>query len=684
MTKTHERFTWLWSWLQTHWVGIAIYGGTLLLAAGIRFSIYDRFLPYIDYSDEVVYVAMADHVRGLSDQTGLIELYGTLAPLYITFVQGALTIYDALKPHDWHLPAEYFSVLRLINATLSVVTVLLLVDTGRQLAGWLAGALAGFVWAVSPHLTEHDILALPDAPLFFLGALMLWATLRAWQARSYGWLFVSLLAGIAMIYVKIWIVTAVLPFLLVAAVFFWRDRWQARRWWAVYALVAGAGALGMLLQFDNLAISRASRSEIENLWDMGRIANNALHLFIPLLTNRASSWQLGVAGLVVGALAWGVARWLGLPRVPLAVLGVFAAYVLVSLPLSSFVSYVNIGSLWKIRHILPFSLAALLLWAAAWQQVAWTAQGLLRGRVRLVLPPLAFVLAIAPAAGWYAEQNALFVRKFAQPHVINRVTEWADVNLPIEGDSLVMMPSPGLTDSLWNRYWGAYDGSRPREWWNERIEMIYASSPQEYVARNIRYLILSSETIAYGESQASTTHDEFLARGDWQLVKTFAPVEGVYHGGNFMYNTEGTTVYVYRFGAFDLPLDALWGEQLRLVGIDWNGATHAAGDTLTLRFFWRRENAPSANYSVFVHLYPADRDDVLAQADGAPSQPQRPTLTWDDPDELYISEPFVLTLPSDLPSGDYRLAVGVYDYTTFARLTLPDGADYLSLPLTIR
>lgn len=48
-----------------------------------RLLTYDRYLPVIDYNDEVTYVALAHEMRGMSDQTALREKYGALAPLYV-------------------------------------------------------------------------------------------------------------------------------------------------------------------------------------------------------------------------------------------------------------------------------------------------------------------------------------------------------------------------------------------------------------------------------------------------------------------------------------------------------------------------------------------------------------------------------------------------------------------------
>ena len=75
-----------------------------------------------------------------------------------------------------------------------------------------------------------------------------------------------------------------------------------------------------------------------------------------------------------------------------------------------------------------------------------------------------------------------------------------------------------------------------------------------------------------------------------------------------------------------------------------------------------------------------DQVDVLAQADGNPAKPDRLSLTWVHLDETLISPDFTLTVPSDLPTGEYRLLIGLYNYQTGVRLPVyaldnPSGVD---------
>jgi len=654
------------------------------LGLGLRLALYDRFLPYVDYTDEVVYVASGDHARSVTDQSAILEKYGLLAPWYVSFVQIVQTLHDAFKGHDDAIIAEYYPPLRLASVFFSLGVAALLWDAARLMAGWLAGLLAAAAWAFSPNITAHDMLALPDGLFFLTCALTWWAAVRAWMNRSPRWLLLALLASIAAIYTKLWLLTIVVPVVLLALLIY-RARPFHWGWWLAYGLMALGSAVNFWQTYS--LTSLPDRPFVaERLWNMERILNNTYHLFAPLGPTRDAAWAWGAAWLVAGALAWGLARWRDWRTVPLVYGGLLGLFLLLSLPLSSPVSYVAMGAGWRLRHILPLSIAALALWGLAVQQVAWALEdGLARWRVSArawVALPLALAC-LGPLAGWWWQDNRALIDTFAKPHLVNRVTAWSDANLPQEdGDALVLIPLESSLSSLWNRYWGAYAGSQPRWYFLEPMEAIRASSPAELMARNFRYVIVDSQDVVRAGGEARW--QAFLG-GSARLVKTFAPHPD-FHDRLTHRPDVPLTAYVYRLGDFDQRIGQTWGGQLRLLGLDWSAAEGVPlrpGDSLSLRLFWAREAAPTANYSVFVHLYPLGREEVLAQVDGPPAQPQRPTLTWDDPDEMYISGPLALALPADLPPGEYRLALGVYDYISFERLALPDGSAYISLPLRV-
>ncbi len=97
---------------------------------------------------------------------------------------------------------------------------------------------------------------------------------------------------------------------------------------------------------------------------------------------------------------------------------------------------------------------------------------------------------------------------------------------------------------------------------------------------------------------------------------------------------------------------------------------------LPLVLHWRAVGPVPDDYRVFVHLLDAYGDRV-AQSDGVPALWTRPTSGW-SPGER-IEDRHGLSLPADLPLGDYTLIVGLYRPLDGVRLLTDEGADHVSL-----
>lgn len=117
-------------------------------------------------------------------------------------------------------------------------------------------------------------------------------------------------------------------------------------------------------------------------------------------------------------------------------------------------------------------------------------------------------------------------------------------------------------------------------------------------------------------------------------------------------------------------LSADFGDGIVLEGYTWQ--TAAASPTITLT--WQAVAIPSQAYTVFVHLL--GPDGLLATGDSPPLNDDYPTTWWQTGDR--VPDPHVINLPTSLPPGDYRIAVGLYDPVTLARLIRPDGSDSVS------
>ncbi|MDX1686390.1 MAG: glycosyltransferase family 39 protein [Candidatus Promineifilaceae bacterium] len=94
------------------------------------------------------------------------------------------------------------------------------------------------------------------------------------------------------------------------------------------------------------------------------------------------------------------------------------------------------------------------------------------------------------------------------------------------------------------------------------------------------------------------------------------------------------------------------------------------GSALRLTLYWRVRAMPSRNYQVFVHLLDTAGEQIVV-ADGPPVAGYFPTAFWRAGD--VVEDEHTLAIPADLAPGDYRIAVGLYDPDSGARLTREDG-----------
>jgi 4-amino-4-deoxy-L-arabinose transferase-like glycosyltransferase len=122
----------------------------------------------------------------------------------------------------------------------------------------------------------------------------------------------------------------------------------------------------------------------------------------------------------------------------------------------------------------------------------------------------------------------------------------------------------------------------------------------------------------------------------------------------------------------------LWfGNDIELLGYRGWKLAPTAGEVTQLQLQWRADQTPDRRYKVFLQLLDP-RDQVIAQRDAEPAGEGRPTDSW-EPGETVLDNHGLL-IPPGTPPGTYRRIIGLYDAETMARLKLPDGSDFLSLP----
>jgi 4-amino-4-deoxy-L-arabinose transferase-like glycosyltransferase len=126
--------------------------------------------------------------------------------------------------------------------------------------------------------------------------------------------------------------------------------------------------------------------------------------------------------------------------------------------------------------------------------------------------------------------------------------------------------------------------------------------------------------------------------------------------------------------------DATFGDVIRLVGFDPPPETVDPAQPVPITLYWQALAGDiSTGYTVFVHLL-ADDGRLIAQSDAVPAGGARPTNEWLAGE--YVSDRHQLAWRETGYSGPVRLAVGLYDPLTGARLPTADG-DLFVLPTTL-
>jgi hypothetical protein len=84
-----------------------------------------------------------------------------------------------------------------------------------------------------------------------------------------------------------------------------------------------------------------------------------------------------------------------------------------------------------------------------------------------------------------------------------------------------------------------------------------------------------------------------------------------------------------------------------------------AGQTISITLTWHglERVPPDRNWTVFLHLVD-DAGEIVAEHNSIPQGGQMPMPLWTPGDWLEDTHP--LTIPADLPPGDYTLRVGLY------------------------
>lgn len=119
-------------------------------------------------------------------------------------------------------------------------------------------------------------------------------------------------------------------------------------------------------------------------------------------------------------------------------------------------------------------------------------------------------------------------------------------------------------------------------------------------------------------------------------------------------------------------LEINWDDKVALLGYGLSGDIFKPGDGLQLLLRLKGLTPIREELSLFVQLF--DREGRLwAQDDSAPLRGLHPTTHWVVGE--VVRDSHRLTLPLDIPSGRYRLEVGIYSSATMERVPVVDSGE---------
>lgn len=631
MGKTLRHLSWFWAALAL----------IVALAAIPRLLSYDFSLPYVDHPDEPNWYLSALEWRES------IESYRTYLgdpPVYIAL---NAVVQSVLEANGAPGLAPAVQVLRLVSVSANLLTLVFIALIARMAAGDLAGWVAGIAWGISPLVLENGVYALPDPLVYGLVALAMWLASIALvdQSRQH-WCIWSTLVGLATILVKYPVLSAIAPGGIVTLVVLARDRRQGLRFVLVEAAVLIVVILWLFLIYGlNLSAMQREAATVRdhglaNMLDLRRLANNVYYAVVPI---NAPAFVV-MCGL--GLLAYFFARWRTLPVIKLPIAAI-CLVILVTIPwLAASFSLVSVEE--RLRDVLPATTAVCALMGMAVGQILCVIPNRYKLTAGTAIAGLLTILVLVPQA----IESWRIVEEREPPDRRVALRQYVDVNL--EPGTLLVTQENHKT---FNPFWGGIPYRHWVDWW--MMDSIMERSPEEWREdTGISYAVIPSDQWQeMGESDAGR---DYLAQ--MLHLRDFFAAEG-----------RGPKMAVYRLWRMAVETHIQFGERIVLVGYDQSTTRAAPGENATFRFYWQVTARPDDNYSLFIHLTPLDESRVLAQADGSPAVPERPTLTWDDPAETLISPPFTLPIPPDLAEGEYRVLVGLYNYTNGQRLRVRDG-----------
>ena len=340
------------------------------------------------------------------------------------------------------------------------------------------------------------------------------------------------------------------------------------------------------------------------------------------------------------------------------------------------------GEAWRKRYVLLVPLIAL---TAAFIANAWMSSITTRNLI-ILLPPLAVLLAFALRRMPWQAQVAV-VALVALP----ALKDFRAYRESVPYKETVAFVAPNYQPGDHFLVSGIKEPRELAYYFFDRLE----PRPQNGNMYFVGYLTKELPQAEHLQHRVLTPEPEYLAEfadfladagrvwyiyGDEQLIlRNVGPFLDVLHE-NFALHRAGTalgdrrTYYLreYRRIPDDLREQVHFGEAISLQGWDLpDGVAVRACQDVPFESWWRALDAPGADLGIGLVLADASGQGV-AKVDAGPSGAR--TIDWGA--GTYHLDGRTLTVPCDLPPGDYPLLIGLHDLVTAEALPAftPDGA----------
>ena len=543
-------------------------------------------------------------------------------------------IYDGHPPlyyyllHFWSLMVgnSEFSV-RFPSLFWGVLTVPLAMAVGQRLGGKTVGVIAALFVTISPELVYYSRLIRMYSLATFLALLSLYLFWLALSRRGWRYWAIYLLATLAALYTHYYTILLVLA---QAAFFLWLV-WKRRANGVLVPWVGTQLSLSALyvpwLAYAGPTQAEKTASIISHAPAAKGLIGFLEQVWVPfnigVTLDMTVARPLSLAFLIVvggGLLAWRRGKLKSSPLIFLLLTSVVIPIV------SSYLVFLVFPYAVRGRFLLIYLPAYLIL--LAWLILGWRALD----RV-LLLAVLAFILtsqAYSLADTYYVERNIL------EPPAI-MVTQQLE-RLAHPGDAVVF-------HAAWEigYFKSHYRGEPVTVYVLDDVET--APPPPCLLAHSRIWMVMFRVEVGDADYPLETwLANNWVWFGDWQMEENRMALYAAPPEGNWQ------------------PMMAeFWGHDakpvLRLTDIRYAPAQVKPGDVISVALRWQPVAHLTQRYTVFLHLLDGQGNRVAGH-DSEPRAGLNPTTGWQAGD--VIEDQIGLTIPLDLPPGDYQLVLGVY------------------------